>query len=135
MTSFKLFAASATMSLAMAFGLAPAVGYAQQAEQAAPQAADSYDDTTLESFVLAALEVSAVRQEYVPRVQGAQSEEEAQSLAEDARVEMQAAVDAVDGMDVATYVQIGEAANSDEALAARISEIAEQVQERAAQAE
>lgn len=135
MTSFKLFAASATMSLAMAFGMAPVASVAQDAEQSAPQAADSYDDTTLESFVLAALEVSAVRQEYVPRVQGAGSEEEARALAEDARTEMQAAVDAVDGMDVATYVQIGEAANADEELAARISQIAEDVQERAAQAE
>ncbi|WP_238547739.1 DUF4168 domain-containing protein [Meridianimarinicoccus roseus] len=126
----KAFAAAAGLSLALAGGVAPFAALAQESAQA--EAADRYDDATLERFVLAALEVGAVRQAYVPRVQGAANEEEARAIAEDARSEMQAAVEQVDGMSVDTYVEIGEAATDDEALAARITEIAQRVQQGAA---
>lgn len=114
-------------ALALGLTLAAAPGMAvvaQEADSTAP--APSYDDATLESFVTAAMEVSAVRADYTQQLQAAASEEDAQALVEDANAAMLAAVDEVDGMDVDTYVAIGEAAQQDEQLAARITALVEE---------
>ncbi|MGS4944692.1 DUF4168 domain-containing protein [Meridianimarinicoccus sp. RP-17] len=114
-------------AVALGLTLAAAPGMvvvAQDTGSVAP--APSYDDATLERFVTAAMEVSAVREEYTAQLQAAESEEDAQALVDDANTAMLAAVEEVDGMDVDTYVAIGEAAQQDEQLAARITEIVEQ---------
>lgn len=114
-------------AVALGLTLAAAPGMvvvAQDTGSVAP--APSYDYATLERFVTAAMEVSAVREEYTAQLQAAESEEDAQALVDDANTAMLAAVEEVDGMDVDTYVAIGEAAQQDEQLAARITEIVEQ---------
>ena len=118
-------------ALVLGLGLAAAPGMGVMAQgtggttTAPPSAAPapSYDEATLERFVTAAMEVSAVREDYNTRLQDAESESEAESLVEDANTAMLDAVEAVDGMDVDTYVAIGEAAQQDPGLAARISEM------------
>ncbi len=114
-------------ALALGLTLATAPGMAvlaQETDTIAP--APSYDDATLERFVTAAMDVSTVREDYTARLQAATSEEDAQALVEDANTAMLAAVDAVEGMDVDTYVAIGEAAQQDAQLAARITEIVDE---------
>lgn len=116
-------ATAAALGLTLAAAPAPAV-VAQQADSGTAPA-PGYDDATLERFVTAAMAVSTVRADYTEQLQAAASEEDAQALVEDANAAMLAAVDAVDGMDVDTYVAIGEAAQQDEQLAARITELVE----------
>lgn len=114
-------------AVALGLTLAAAPGMAvvaQEADSIAP--APSYDDATLESFVTAAMEVSAVRADFTERLQAAATEEDAQALVEDANTAMLDAVESVDGMDVDTYVAIGEAAQQDTQLAARITELVEE---------
>ncbi len=112
------------LSLAAAPGMAVmAQGTGGAVPAPAPTPAPSYDDATLERFVTAAMDVSAVREDFSARLQTAESEEDAEALVEDANTAMLDAVEAVDGMDVETYVEIGEAAQVDPELATRISEI------------
>jgi len=116
------------VALGLSTALAPVALPAALAQESGAEApAGEYTDEMLGKFVDAAMAVSAVRNEYAPQLQQAENEQAAQSLAEEAVTEMQAAVEAVDGIDVDTYTAIGEAAQNDEALAARITEI---VQER-----
>jgi len=114
-------------AVALGLSLVAAPGIAVMAQDAGTMApAPSYDDATLERFVTAAMEVSAVREDYTARLQTAASEEDAQELVDEANTAMLDAVEGVDGMDVDTYVEIGEAAQQDAELAARISELVEQ---------
>lgn len=83
----------------------------------------AFSDADLSSFVDAAMAVSDVRDTFIPQVQNADSEEAAQALAQEAVAEMREAVVETDGIDVETYMAIGEAAESDEGLAQRISAI------------
>lgn len=116
--------AATAIALGLISGAAPGTAVmAQETGSTAP--APEYDDATLERFVTAAIAVSSVREDYSAQLQGATSEEDAQALVEDANAAMLAAVDGVDGMDVETYVAIGEAAQQDTQLAARISDIVE----------
>jgi hypothetical protein len=121
----KLNRTATAIALGLALGMSPAMYATAQETGTTAAPAPSYDDATLESFVTAAMEVSAVREDYTAQLQTATSEEAAQALVEDANDAMLAAVDAVEGMDVDTYVAIGEAAQQDEQLAARITEIVE----------
>ena len=86
-------------------------------------AENAFSDADLSSFVDAAMAVSDVRDTFIPQVQNADSEEAAQALAQEAVAEMREAVVETDGIDVETYMAIGEAAESDEGLAQRISAI------------
>jgi hypothetical protein len=126
MISMKPITRTAT-AVALGLTLAAAPGtlvVAQESGSTAP--APSYDDATLESFVTAAMEVSAVREDYTAQLQAAESEEDAQALVADANNAMLEAVESVEGMDVDTYVAIGEAAQQDAQLAARITELVEE---------
>ncbi|MWD26993.1 DUF4168 domain-containing protein [Aquicoccus sp. SCR17] len=92
--------------------------------QSAQASAGDYTDEELETFVTAAMEISNVRRSYTPRIQSAETPEDQQALAEEAQSEMIAAIEAVEGMDVETFNEIGEAAQKDEDLSARIVEMA-----------
>lgn len=92
--------------------------------QTAQSSAGDYTDEELETFVTAAMEISNVRRSYTPRIQSAETPEDQQALAEEAQSEMIAAIEAVEGMDVETFNEIGEAAQKDEDLSARIVEMA-----------
>ncbi|MBY5973884.1 DUF4168 domain-containing protein [Ferrimonas balearica] len=121
MTLTGKFAAAAT---ALGLTLAPAALVAQEATSPeAPQEAPaaSFSDEQLNGFVDAAMEVAEIRDAYMPQLQAAESEADAQALQTEARDEMVAAIEATENMDVQTYTQIGESAQTDEALQARLN--------------
>lgn len=131
MTYSKKLAAAAGLALALVSSTVALPAMAMQETQI--EAAQTYDDATLTRFVAAAQDVNEVRLAYAPKVQAAENEADAKALAEEARAEMKEAVEAVEGMDVQTYIQIGEAARADKALAGRITEIAQGPQGAVAQ--
>ncbi len=94
-----------------------------QSEGDAAASETAFSDDDLSSFVDAAMAVSDVRDTFIPQVQNAETEEAAQALAQEAVAEMREAVVETDGIDVETYMAIGEAAETDEGLAQRISAI------------
>lgn len=126
-------------ALAVAFGFTAALSAAslpaQEAQtapdtipQTEPEAtASSYDDQKLTSFVDAALGVAEVRRDYAQRIEAAEDETAARELAQQASTEMRETVEQTEGITVDEYVEIGEAAQSDPALAERITMM---VQER-----
>ena len=116
---------ASAFALGLSMALAPGMAAVAQ-DSGSTTPATRYDNATLERFVTAAMGVSDVRADYGARLQSATSEEDAEALVDDANKAMLTAVDAVEGMDVDTYVAIGEAAQQDAQLAARISEIVEQ---------
>lgn len=91
-------------------------------QQAAPEtiAPDSIDGATLDAFAQAVVEVVEVRDEYAGRFEAADSDADRQAIAEEANQLMVAAVEAVDGMDLGTYLAIIEAAQADADLNQRI---------------
>jgi uncharacterized protein DUF4168 len=89
----------------------------------APQAEEQYEQAKLESFVTAAIAVNRLIEQWTPRIQGAQNETEATQMREQANGELVAAIEQSDGITIDEYRQISQAAQSDPALMARISEI------------
>lgn len=110
--------AAATAALALA-PLAPAT--AQEAET--PQSESAVPDALLDSFVMAALSVSEVAEDYQGRIQAAENDEARQQLATEARQAMITAVEDTDGITVEEYVTIAEAAQTDEALNQRVMDV------------
>jgi hypothetical protein len=80
-------------------------------------------DAKLESFVVAALAVNDLMAEWSPRIQGAKNEEEANTLRQQAQSEFVAAVEQTEGITIEEYQTIGQAAQQDPKLNARIQEI------------
>ncbi|MEE4119978.1 MAG: DUF4168 domain-containing protein [Paracoccaceae bacterium] len=114
-----LAAAAAAVTLAVA-PLAPAL--AQQSD-AAPEAPADVSDAKLDSFVVAALSVSEIAQEFEGRMQAAADDAARQSLANEAREAMIGAVEETDGITVEEYVTISEAARSDADLNQRVMDM------------
>lgn len=86
-----------------------------------------FSDQQLESFVAAALELRAIRQEWGPKIQNAESEEAAKSMRSEGVDEMKAAV--IDhGLKPETYNQIGQAVRNDPELQKRVTSIAQAMQ-------
>ncbi|EPX85427.1 DUF4168 domain-containing protein [Salipiger mucosus] len=107
---------------------------AQSAETEAPAEtqeapAMSYSEAELESFVDAAMEVMELRASYMPRIQATESQEEQQSLMEEAQSEMMAAIEATEGMTVETYNEIGQAAQQNAELNERLVAMAQERQQ------
>ena len=94
----------------------------------AAQAQASYEQQKLESFVLAALEVNRLVEEWTPRIQGAQNETEAAGMREQANGELVEAISQSNGITIDEYREISQAAQSDPDLMARISAIFEDLQ-------
>lgn len=90
-------------------------------------AAEEYSDAKLQSFASAVMAVNALVEEWRPQIQAASSEAEKQQLAEQANQEMRAAVDGTEGMSVAEYQAIAQAAQGDPALMARIDQVFKQM--------
>ena len=119
MSSIRLTAAAlATLGLALA--AVPATAGQPAGIQLAQ--AESFSDEKIESFAMAALEVSKIRNDYVGRIQQAGSEEERQQLAEQATSEMVDAVEATPGITTEEYNAIIQAAQGDQALSDRIKQ-------------
>ena len=101
------------LALALGLGLATTAAHAQA----------EFSDAQLESFVVAAMAVDEKIREWNPRIQAAQTEEEAAELREQASDEVLQTIDGTEGMSVDEYQQIGQAAQGDPELATRINEI------------
>jgi hypothetical protein len=87
------------------------------------QAQTEFSDQQLESFVVAALAVDELIREWNPRIQAAESEEQAAQLREEANAALLETISETDGITIEQYQEIGQAAQSDPELAARINEI------------
>jgi hypothetical protein len=92
------------------------------------QAQTEFSDQQLESFVVAALAVDELIREWNPRIQAAENEEQATQLREEANAALLETISETDGITIEKYQEIGQAAQSDPELAAKINEI---YQERA----
>lgn len=124
--TFKTNLAAILSAAVLAFA-APVVAQESQESQPAQIAAEDVTDAQVEAFVDAILAVEQVRDEYGEPIQAAEDEEEQQELVEEANEAAFAAVDAVENMDVDTYVAIANAAGDNEDLnqrvMARLSEV------------
>ena len=120
MTFARILAAAAAAATLAAAPLAPAL--AQQSD-AAPQMQADVSDAKLDSFVVAALSVSEIAQEFEGRIQAAADDAARQSLANEAREAMIGAVEETDGITVEEYVTISEAARSDADLNQRVMDM------------
>ena len=87
------------------------------------QAQSDFSDQQLESFVVAALAIDEVIREWNPRIQAAENEEQAAQLREEANAALLETISKTEGITIDEYKEIGQAAQSDPQLAARINEI------------
>ncbi len=121
--TFKTTLTAATMAAGLA--IAPAAMAQSDMEdgaQAAPNGAMlAENDAKLDAFVMAALSVSDVRNDYMAQLQSAEDEEAQQSLIQEANTAIVQTVEQAPGITLDEYVAIGEAAGADEELAARIN--------------
>jgi hypothetical protein len=114
---FRRATGAVIVALSLAFSAAGAV-----------QAQEQYEQEKLESFVVAALAVNELVEQWTPRIQGAQDETEAAQLRDQANSELVNAINQANGITVEEYRQISQAAQADPALMARISEIFDDMQ-------
>lgn len=133
-TRLKTVTTAAAIGLAFA-PLAPALAQDtatdDQMQQETQMEQAQFSDDKLDSFLDAALEVQTLSESYTPRVQAAENEAEQKALVEEANTAIRGAVEDVEGITVEEYIQIGEAAQADPALAQRITAMAqEKVQPR-----
>jgi hypothetical protein len=103
------------------FACAPAAFSQTLQQPPVAQSASSYSDSELKSFAVAALEVQRINDNYVPKIQSAQSTEEQQQLQQSASQEMVRAVEK-EGMSVDKYKEILSHAQTDPAVAERVKE-------------
>ena len=124
------------LAVALGLGLVPLSVVAQSETPApqsdpAPQASPAPVDVSnekLDTFVLAMVEVESVRQEYIPRIEAASSEDEREAIATEGNAAIMERVDGVPGISFDEYVQIAEAAGSDPELGQKISDRLEAMQ-------
>lgn len=107
-------------STALAIALAAAPMATLVAQGASAQDAQEYSGEKLDAFTVALLEVVDVRQKYNPMLQSAESEEQQQTIIEEANNEIIGVIESAEGVSVDEYMQISEAAGQDQALNARI---------------
>lgn len=87
------------------------------------RAQTEYSEAQLESFVDAAVVVNDLIQAWRPRIEAADSEQEAAQLREQANQELAQAIEATEGMSLEEYQMIGQAAQADPELSERINDI------------
>jgi hypothetical protein len=110
----------AAATAAAALTLVPVAPALAQEADAAPEIDRSVPDELLDSFVVAALNVSEIAEEYQGRIQDAESDEARQVLADEAQAAMVAAVEEADGITVEEYLTISQAARTDADLNQRL---------------
>lgn len=79
----------------------------------------TYDEATIDNFVKAARQVVALRKQYEPKLEAAPTKEAAQTLVDEARGLMSAAI-ASAGFTDAEYMEIARTAQADPTLRARL---------------
>lgn len=112
--------AAALATAGLAFAAVPAVAGQPAGIQLAQ--AEEFSQEKIESFAIAALEVSKIRDQYVGRIQQAETEDERKQLAEEATGKMVEAVQSAPGITTDEYNAIIQAASEDEELTQRINE-------------
>ena len=112
----------AAAAMGIALGALMATPVLAQSGTAAPEAQTQINpsDSDIDAFVLAALEVSQVRDAYLERLQQTQSETEQQTIVEEANAAILQVVEDAAGITIDEYVAIGEAAMADPELSAEI---------------
>ena len=85
--------------------------------------AEQYSDAKLQSFVVAAMKVSDLIDQWTPRIQAAKTAEEKAQLKGEAQGELAQAIQSTGGITVQEYQQIGRRAEGDQALQERIMKI------------
>jgi|GEM_PF-170559 len=94
---------------------------AQAAPDTMPETPSTgFSEDELTSFVDAAMEVQAVQQDYMAQIEAAPEDAERQALVQEAQQEMANVVEETEGMDVQTYNEIGQAAQTNPELNERI---------------
>lgn len=121
-----------TLILAMAFGgsqaLAQDYGDNQGQEEGMAQSqqqADDFSDEDLQQFVDLQGEIGEIREEYVSKIEGADSEDKARELQQEAQSAMVEAIEAA-GMSVQDYNAIAVAYNSNPDVQERVDEMADE---------
>jgi hypothetical protein len=80
-----------------------------------------YDEAKIDAFVEAVVKVTEIRQQWIPKIKAAGSEQESQKMNQQAVVEMRAAIDEVDNISAEQYDKIAMAMQKDKDLADRIN--------------
>lgn len=133
----RRFSTAAALAAALAVAAAPigAPALAQDAgsgTEAPAEAGQTFSEQKLESYVTAAMEVSAIVEEMRPDMEAAQTSGETAQV-EDVRTELSerltTAVEGVEGITVDEYQRITRAARGDEDLLNRIRGIASERQD------
>ena len=113
---------AATAALAALAAVPPSYALAQTDDSPGMEEAP-IPDALLESFVVAALEVSEVAESYEGRIEAAETQESRDTLTREAREAMVSAVEDTDGITVDEYVAITQAAQVDQALNRRVMDL------------
>ena len=114
-----------------AVALALATPLVAQDSAPAEITAESITDTQIEAFANAVMAVQAVSQEYMPRIQQEQDQEQRQEIITEAEAAALSAIDEVENMSADEYRAIGSIAQNDEDLNKRIIAQLEEMQAEA----
>ena len=106
----------AGLGLALTLALAPLAGAFAQAE---------FEEAKLESFVTAAIAVNDLIEQWGPRIEQAEDEQQAAQLREQANAEMVTAIDQTEGISVEEYQTIVQAARNDPQLSGQLQQMFE----------
>lgn len=113
---------AAFLAIAAFQGAAQADTSIAQSQMQEPKTPE-FSQAKLEAFVDAAQSVDLLVQKWRPRIQGAQNQEQARSLTEQANMELVGAIESTRGISVDEYRSINAAARNDTVLASRINKI------------
>ena len=86
----------------------------------------TYTEEMLQSFAEARAQVQRIREEYIPRIEDAQTRQQAQQLQQTANARMVQAINAA-GLDVPTYNEIAESMRANSELRARVQQLMAQM--------
>lgn len=106
---------------ASSLAIAPALAQETMEAPIEAPAGATYDESKLQSFVVAFLQVDEINRTYAPQLEQAESEEAQGAVREEASQQMMQAVESVDGITVEEYGQIIQQAQTDPALAEQIN--------------
>lgn len=106
---------AALVVAALSLGLGPAL--AQQQD---------FSDAKLDSFVEAAIQVEQLITEWSPKIEGAADQTAADEMRQEANAELEAAIEATDGITVNEYQEIAAAARANPDLSERLKDIYQQ---------
>lgn len=130
---------TALVAAALASSLAVAPLGALAAESQAPQQAQSqqqaqsksFSDQKLEAYAEAAIQVSALLQEWRPKMQQARqdgNQEQLKQMRQKANSELVSAIKAANGINLQEYQEISEAARQDKALYDKLNKMVQEKQ-------